>query len=130
MTAMPAEPLHCSLCGGTGWIVESDGGRRQARACTCRAAMLRREKLEAAGIPERYQDCRLENFYDNSLTQTSAKETAREFMDSYPHVEAGLLLVGPAGRGKTHLACAVLSELIVSKGVEGLYADFSDLLLR
>jgi DNA replication protein DnaC len=130
MTTMPPENLDCPNCGGTGWIVESDGGRRQARACTCRAAMLRREKLEAAGIPERYRDCRLENFSDNSLTLTRAKATAREFVDSYPHVEAGLLLVGPAGRGKTHLACAVLSELIVSKGVEGLYADFSDLLLR
>lgn len=130
MTPMPSESPDCSRCGGTGWIVESEGGRRQARACDCRAATLRREKLAAAGIPERYRDCRLENFSDNSLTLTRAKETAREFIDSYPHVEAGLLLVGPAGRGKTHLACAVLSELIVSKGVEGLYADFSDLLMR
>ena len=45
-------------------------------------------------------------------------------------VESGLLFVGPAGRGKTHLACAILSELVVTKGVSALYADFSDLLLR
>ena len=31
-----------------GWIVESPGGRREARSCTCRVATLRREKLAAA----------------------------------------------------------------------------------
>src|SRR4030042_536288 len=35
-----------------------------------------------------------------------------------------------AERGKTRLASAILSELVVTKGVSALYADFSDLLLR
>jgi DNA replication protein DnaC len=51
-------------------------------------------------------------------------------VDAYPVVEAGLLLVGPSGRGKTHLACAILSELVTAKGVSGLYVDFSDLLMK
>lgn len=130
MTSMPLETVDCAHCGGTGWILESPDGRKQARACSCRAAALRREKLEAAGIPERYRNCTLEKFSDTSASLTVAKAKAREFVDCYPAVDSGLLLVGPSGRGKTHLACAILSELILTKGAQGLYADFSDLLIR
>ena len=127
---METEGAACGLCGGTGWVLESTDGRKQARPCACRNTSLARERLQGAGIPERYRDCNFSNFADNSPALTRAKEMGREFVDSYPAVEAGLLLVGPAGRGKTHLACAILSELVVTKGVTALYADFSDLLLR
>jgi DNA replication protein DnaC len=125
-----APDLVCSLCGGTGWVLEAIDGRKQARPCSCRVEALRRERLDAAQIPERYRDCNFANFSETTPALARAKEIGREFVDSYPAVESGLLLVGPAGRGKTHLACAVLSELVTTKGVAGLYADFSDLLLR
>jgi DNA replication protein DnaC len=120
----------CARCGGTGWILESADGNKSARPCGCRETALRSERRRAAGIPERYRDCTLENFSDNTPALTRARETAREFVDAYPAVEAGLLLVGPAGRGKTHLACAILSELVATKGATGLYVDFSDLLIK
>jgi DNA replication protein DnaC len=120
----------CTICGGTGWLLDSAGGRKEARPCVCRGAAIDRARLDAAGIPQRYRDCTLDNFSDNTLSLTKAKAEAREFVDAYPAVEAGLLLVGPAGRGKTHLACAILSELVATKGVSGLYVDFSDLLMK
>ena len=121
----------CSLCGGTGWVLEAIEGRKQARSCSCRDEALRRERLDSAQIPERYRADNFANFDDlGSKVLVRAKEIAREFVDSYPAVDSGLLLVGPAGRGKTHLACAILSELVVTKNVAGLYGDFSDLLLR
>jgi DNA replication protein DnaC len=120
----------CPICGGKGWILDSIEGRREARPCSCRDETRRRERLESAGIPERYRDCNFANFAETTPALARAKEIGREFVESYPAVESGLLLVGPAGRGKTHLACAILSELVVTKGVAGLYADFSDLLLR
>jgi DNA replication protein DnaC len=120
----------CTICGGTGWLLDSAGGRKEARPCVCRGAAIDRARLDAAGIPQRYRDCTLANFSDNTLSLTKAKAEAREFVDAYPAVEAGLLLVGPAGRGKTHLACAILSELVATKGVSGLYVDFSDLLMK
>ena len=120
----------CDLCGGTGWVLESSEGHKRAHPCICRAASLARARLSAAGIPQRYRDCTLENFSDNTLSLTNARRAAREFVDSYPAAEAGLLLVGPAGRGKTHLACAILSELVMTKGASGLYVDFSDLLMK
>ena len=123
-------PAPCSICGGTGWILENVEGSKQARACRCRVAGIQREKLGAAQIPERYRACNLENFNERGAELARAKRIAREFVDTYPAVDAGLLLVGPSGVGKTHLACAVLSELVLTKGVRGLYVDFSDLLLR
>lgn len=122
---------QCRVCGGTGWVLESVDGRRDARPCLCREAGIRRQKLEAAGIPDRYRGCTIDNFNDlGSPALQKARRVAREFVDTYPLIETGLLLVGPSGRGKTHLACAILSELILTKGAGGLYADFSDLLLK
>ena len=120
----------CAVCGGTGWLLEAADGRKLAHPCSCRGAAISRARLDAAGIPQRYRDCTLENFSDNTLSLTKARAAARDFVDAYPAVEAGLLLTGPAGRGKTHLACAILSELVATKGVTGLYVDFSDLLMK
>lgn len=127
---MATDAPACERCGGTGWVLEALDGRKQARPCPCRGETLKRERLDAAEIPDRYREDNFANFADDSPILVRAKQTARDFVDSYPAVDSGLLLVGPAGRGKTHLACAILSELVSTKGVSGLYADFSDLLLR
>jgi DNA replication protein DnaC len=120
----------CPSCGGTGWILENVDGRKVARSCACRDGLLRSERLTAAEIPERYRSCNFDNFSDTNASLMKAKNLAREFVDTYPAVDAGLLLLGPAGRGKTHLACAILSELVAKKGVPGIYGDFSDLLMK
>ncbi len=129
MTEVAQSPT-CPRCGGTGWVLEVVEDRKTARPCDCRGTALRQGRLAAAAIPERYRDNSLENFLDNTISLQHAKAKAREFVDRYPFVDAGLLFVGPSGRGKTHLACAILSELAATKGVGGLYVDFSDLLLK
>lgn len=111
-------------------MLDAPDGRKQARPCACQGEARKRGRLDAAEIPDRYREDNFANFADDSPILVRAKQTARDFVDSYPAVDSGLLLVGPAGRGKTHLACAILSELVTTKGVTGLYADFSDLLLR
>ena len=130
MTVMPSENLNCPHCDGTGWILESSEGRKLARPCACRATELQRGKLEAAGVPERYGNCTIDNFDGRGAALAKAKQTAREFVDRFPFVDAGLLFIGASGLGKTHLACAILSELVSTKGVRGLYADSSGLLNR
>jgi DNA replication protein DnaC len=130
MGFVASDPVPCGDCGGTGWILENVDGRKLARSCACRDGMLRSERVAAAGIPERYRVCNFANFSDTNASLKKAKSIAREFVDTWPGVDAGLLLLGPSGLGKTHLACAVLSDLVSKKGVTGLYVDFSDLLMK
>ena len=124
----------CTECQGTGWKpVETDGVRRVAR-CTCREAERAAQLLAQARIPRRYEHCALENFdirKDKKGTANRSLEAAKlwaeRFVEEYP-TDFGLLFVGPTGVGKTHLAVAVLRELITAKGVECLFYDFRDLL--
>jgi DNA replication protein DnaC len=84
----------------------------------------------SARIPERYRNCTITNFSHITESQRAAKAFARRFVEVYPAVDAGILITGPVGRGKTHLAVAILAELIDVKGVSGIFCDFSELLDR
>jgi len=120
--------MPCDLCDDTGWKpVERDGVRRVVR-CECRRARIRQERLADANIPKRYQHCTIENFtaYNDSLLK--AVERARATVDAFPIVSKGLFLEGFPGSGKTHLAVAVLREVIRATGVRGMFYDTRDLL--
>jgi DNA replication protein DnaC len=125
----------CPQCGGSGWKpVEVDGVRRVTR-CDCQAIEQTEQLLQQARIPPRYEHCALENFDVRRSLSTgeanpslaAAKIYAQRFVDEYP-TDFGLLFVGPTGVGKTHLAVAVLRELVLRKGVGCLFYDFHDLL--
>lgn len=125
----------CPVCEGTGWKpVEANGVRRVTR-CDCDQTERAARLLEQARIPRRYEHCAFENF-DIRKDPTSgqpnpslaaARFYAGRFVEEYP-TDFGLLFLGPTGVGKTHLAVAVLRELILRKRVECLFYDFRDLL--
>lgn len=125
----------CPECGGTGWkAVVADGVRRVSR-CACWGDARAHQLLQQARIPPRYEHCALENFDIRKDKESgrpnpslgAAKLNAQRFVEEYP-VDFGLLFVGPTGVGKTHLAVAVLRELIDRKGIECLFYDFLTLL--
>jgi len=125
----------CPLCDGTGWKPVVVNGIERFTPCDCQTLERSGNLLKQSRIPPRYEHCELENFAVRKIQGTdqensslrAAKFTAAKFVEEYP-TNFGLLFAGPTGVGKTHLAVAVIRELMLRKGVECLFYDFHDLL--
>lgn len=128
VSASLESPAACPFCKGFG-LLESEGGRKLV-PCRCREGAGREARRRAARIPERYRNCTLTNYRPQEPSQERAKATARRFVADYPAVDLGLLFTGPVGVGKTHLAAAILAELVDTSGLHGVFCDFTDLLAR
>lgn len=120
----------CPLCAGTGWkpVPEApDGG---VTRCDCLLRARGGALIAAARIPKRYEHCELSNFEFEGphLHLAAARMAACRFVEEYPLKKTGLLLVGTAGAGKTHLAVGVAKALIREKGIECVFYDYGDLL--
>jgi DNA replication protein DnaC len=120
--------MACPLCDDTGWKPVDVNGVRKVTRCDCWRDRLGQERLARANVPRRYQHCTLENLraYNDSLAE--AVEKAARFIEAYPVVDRGLLLLGHAGVGKTHIAVAVLRAVIRTTGVAGVFYDTRELL--
>jgi DNA replication protein DnaC len=132
----PAESAACELCSGTGWrMVRGERKGRtveEATRCDCVLQVQGERLLEAARIPRRYRDCELSNFDHDGQFQSLARAylAAQRFVQQFPlETEgAGLLLTGPIGCGKTHLAVGIAKELISQKAAGCLFYDYRELL--
>jgi DNA replication protein DnaC len=110
--------------------------------CDCTSGDRSERALAKARVPERYRHCDFENFetdneiesagreqlasWNRSLSQ--AKLIVQRFAAEFPvHNDQGLLLMGPCGVGKTHLAVAALKEIVL-RGHSGLFYDYRELL--
>jgi len=134
----PTMPLeNCQSCHGTGWklVARPDGPGKFAVACDCSTGERAALTMDRARIPKRYEHCDFES-YSTDVGQTpqhasslkEAKLQATGFVQNYPGAgEKGLLLMGPSGVGKTHLAVAALKELL-RRGHQGIFCDYRELL--
>ncbi len=116
----------CPKCNGSGW--EPVGKGSVVRRCGCMESSRMGRMLAEARIPERYEHCDLESYKPTDPSQKKAKNYVQKFLDTYPGVDVGLLLMGTCGVGKTHLAVALLKGVIIEKCDSGLFYDFRDLL--
>ncbi len=113
----------CARCHGTGWELAGETARR----CTC-AALSRLVALrESVRIPRQYEDCSLENFEPETVSQQRALNQAKKFLNAYPHPGRDLFLSGPGGSGKAHLAVGIAREVFHRYGESVLFVDFGSI---
>src|SRR5580698_1516295 len=114
--------------------------------CDCTTGDRSERALQRARVPERYRHCDFENYetdndienvsreqmaaWNRSLTQ--AKLVVQRFAEEFTPVtdvrtEHGLLLMGPCGVGKTHLAVSAMKSIVL-RGHSGLFYDYRELL--
>jgi DNA replication protein DnaC len=114
--------------------------------CDCTTGDRTERALARARVPERYRHCDFENFetdneienaprdllatWNRSLAQ--AKLVVERFAQEFSPVremqtQHGLLLIGPCGVGKTHLAVSALKQIVL-RGHSGLFYDYRELL--
>lgn len=120
----------------------SAGFPRMAVPCECTFADKRSRVLERARLPKRYQHCNFESYdtdqYDRethggdaskwNASLAQAKVVVKGFARDFPiATEHGLMLMGPCGVGKTHLAVAALAEITL-RGHSSLFYDYRELL--
>lgn len=126
---MEAVP-ECPECDGSGWKRMDLAGRQGVAPCSCREQSKVQQRIEAARIPPRYQECLLENFLPRRKHPTlgKAKTMASRFVEEYPLVDSGLLILGPCGVGKTHLAVSIIQALMLRYETWCVFYDFRELL--
>jgi len=124
----------CARCDDTGWWRRHVPYREpRVSLCVCQQARVAEQRLTRAGIPPEYQGCTLDNYRPYTEALQAALDLARGLATRYPVLldktePTGLLLIGPAGVGKTHLAAAILHAIVARTGIHGRFCKMSDLL--
>lgn len=84
-------------------------------------------------MPAKFRDgATLGDFDELGPSLRRARQAVAKWSDAYPDVRAGLLLSGPAGVGKTHLAVAALHRILREReiAVRARFTHVTSLLYR
>lgn len=90
-------------------------------------------RLKHSRIPKKFEGKSFDDFEAINPKAEARKSAVMEYADtvcSKDHGGKSLIMVGKLGNGKTHLACALLADVIRRTGNMGKYVTFSEVVRR
>ncbi len=120
----------CPKCQGMGYVLFDDG----AAPCNCVLEKELDTKYRLAKVPRKFANKTFSGYAARNQKQKEILHGAKGFLKTFrgnDHSQPGkgLLMTGREGTGKTHLAVAILKE-VISKGYTGLYWNVPELFLE
>lgn len=87
------------------------------------------KRIDWANIPFRLKKETMESFITSNDQQKEIKDTTIKFLNDYPKnpYKAGLIFTGETCTGKSHLACAILKEMIKQFNLTGRIVEATEL---
>lgn len=127
---------NCDMCKYTDVVVRSNKYLKDEYFMPCQMYKTNRKLREvsklmnASGLGDRFKQRRFETFQTDKNTAGAKQRAERFCKDLQNNPKAtGLMLVGPYGCGKTHLAAAILHRC-AEYGVAGMFVVVPELLAR
>lgn len=114
----------CPACRDSGFVAAGEGPLAPRKRCVCQHVAARGRLFDAATLPGRYAKAKLATFGPGSA-QSAAMRMFKEWRPGEP--TRGLILYGDVGRGKTHLAVALIRALILTHGASARFVEFTHL---
>jgi DNA replication protein DnaC len=128
MTAKSVE--RTSLADGAGDAPSSGEAPAGGLSIEAQREFFLQLRLQRAQIPRRFLNKSLKNFKAADTTRRQLVSGAEAFIKGFNlkgEFYPGLIMEGPVGCGKSHLAVSILRE-VIAKGYTGLYYNSPDLL--
>lgn len=126
---------ECPWCGGVGRREVVIDGVARIGKCRCQRVPDRVALYNAAGVPARHAECTFESFQaevQGDRDPGPAKRRVSIWVANFKPGSGnrGLVIHGRPGRGKTHLLCAAVRELVFRHGIPVRFVEFTHLLSR
>lgn len=121
------EAVNCyitTISVENGRIYQNNGLCKKAQAYL--AARNLEHMLSGTGIGKRFKKRRFETFEVTNRNK-AAYEMCKHFCDTFKADSTGILLTGGYGTGKTHLAAAIINEMI-KQNIVGAFVVVADLM--
>lgn len=122
--AREEKTYKCPICKDLEWVshVEEDGHEVMI-PCKCKAERELERAIAFAGISEKFKSKTFGNF-EETKANLEIKKSCMHYVSSKAYKQnKSLVIMGQVGSGKTHLAMAIVNNLI-SKGVRCMYLEY------